>query len=167
MINESSELDNQANRLPMNIFPEIQTPTQSNDQRFWIDWFYHFGKASYVLRIIDYLQAMKRRQSLQVEFITIVHQPQGWIVRIRPSQSWPLESILNIQALMNELGNPTEPNRYIRPVFNALEQGQSLSYVRNHYCISVIDHGLPKPGEVLTFCEQVISEFGYCPESVQ
>ena len=151
---------------PIPISPKESSLCPFEGPKFWIDWYYYFGKAGYVLKIIHSLQSLQQCHGLNIQFMTILHQPQGWIIRIRPNQSWPIQSILDFQALLNEFGFTYKPNQHFRQIFDALEKGESLMDVMSRYCISAINHGQPRTDEILMFREKVIEGLGYCPDAL-
>ncbi len=127
-----------------------------------MDYLYYLGKASLVLRVVHYLRSNK---DFSVQFMSILHQMNGWIVRIKPV-NWPLENQANFQAFLNELGVAYRPCDRVQHVLEQLEAGDSPVEVMNRYHVAVIDHGQPRADEIRVFREQYIDGLGYCPETL-
>lgn len=127
-----------------------------------MDYIYYVGKASLVIRLIHYLQDC---QDSPIQFMTVLHQLNGWIVRIKP-RSWSLEKQINFQAFMNELGVAHVPNRRVNQVLHYLEEGSRPVDVMRRYQVAVIIHGGPDVHEIEIFRKQFIEGLGYCPETL-
>ena len=48
-----------------------------------MEYLYYLANTSLTLRVIDFLRS---HQSLPVQFITVIHQIDGWIVKIKMRQ---------------------------------------------------------------------------------
>ena len=127
-----------------------------------MDYIYYLGKASLVIRLIHYLQDC---QDCPIHFMTVLHQMNGWIVRIKP-RDWPLGKQVDFKSLMNELGVAHNPDRLVNKVLHALEQGEKPVDVMNRYQVAVIVHGVPDVHEIEVFRKQYIEGLGYCPETL-
>jgi hypothetical protein len=128
-----------------------------------MDYLYQISKASLVLRVIDYLQ---RADARPIQFITVLHQLEGWIVRIKPESSWSLKAQADFQAFMQEVGILYSPTERIESVLHALEVGTHPVVVMEHYHILVINHGFPEIHEIEIFCERFVQGLGYRPETL-
>ncbi|MEM9138150.1 MAG: hypothetical protein AAGB01_12515 [Cyanobacteria bacterium P01_F01_bin.42] len=127
-----------------------------------MDYVYYVGKASLVIRLIQHLQNC---WDSPIQFMTVLHQLNGWVVRIKP-RDWPLEKQINFQSFMNELGVSHTPNRRVNQVLHALEQGETPVEVMNRHQVAVIIHGVPSVDEIEVFRKQFIEGLGYCPETL-
>lgn len=127
-----------------------------------MDYIYYLGKASLVLRVVHCLQSGDR---FPIRFMTVLHQLNGWIVRIKP-KDWPLECQANFRAFMEELGVSHRPSDRVQMVLRQLEDGQSPVEVMHRYQVAVIEHGCPNAEEIEVFREQFIEGLGYCPETL-
>jgi hypothetical protein len=128
-----------------------------------VDYLYQFGKASLVLRTVHYLRS---DDAPPIQFITVLHQLEGWIVRIKPESTWPLKTQVDFQSFMGELGIVYRPTERIERVLNELEAGKPPVDIMKRYHIPVIDHGPPQVNEIEVFREQFIQGLGYCPETL-
>ncbi len=127
-----------------------------------MDYLYYLGKASLVLRVVHYLQSS---EGLSIQFMTVLHQMNGWIIRIQPIH-WSLKQQTNFQAFMEEVGVVYRPSDRIQKVLKQLEAGEPLTEVMNRFQVAVIDHGQPSDKEIEVFREQFIEGLGYCPETL-
>jgi hypothetical protein len=127
---------------------------------------YFLSKASFVCRILEHLKFMQATHAWSVEFVTIINQFDGWVIRVRLDASWPPTSRLYLQDFIREMGELYNPTPAIQAVFDALEGGESILEVMNRYHITVVDHGLPKTDEIEVFREYLIDGLGYCPETL-
>lgn len=57
--------------------------------------------------------------------MTVIHQIDGWVVKIKMSHYLSPEKHGDFRAFMNELGIPYEPDIRIRMALWGLETGQS------------------------------------------
>ncbi|MGV2826429.1 hypothetical protein [Myxosarcina sp. GI1(2024)] len=128
-----------------------------------MDYLYFLANASVTLRTIDYLRTIEHKAKAS---ITVIHQIDGWIVKVRFLQ--PLEPLHhgNFRAFMNELGIPYEPEMRLRMVFWSLETGQSPVEVMRRYQVAIVAHGEPDIKEIEAFRQQFTRGLGYCPETL-
>ena len=128
-----------------------------------MDYLYFLANASVTLRTIEHLRNMKHETNAS---LTVIHQINGWIVKIRFAQ--PLEAKLHgdFCAFMSELGIAYEAEMRIRMVFWSLETGQSPVEVMRRYQVAVVAHGTPDTKEIEAFREQFTQGLGYCPETL-
>jgi hypothetical protein len=128
-----------------------------------MDYLYQFGNASLTLRVIEYLQA---HPELPLEFVTVIHQLNGWLVRIKmmcPLHDWQER---DLQAFLNELGIACPDDLALRLALWDLESGQLPAQVMQRYHVAIVAHGRPNLREIKTFREQFIQGLGYCPETL-
>jgi hypothetical protein len=128
-----------------------------------MDYLYYLGNASLVLRIVEYLQ---RHDIQSVQFMTVIHQLDGWVVKVRCTTAWTENELGNFQAFLQELGISYQPSALIRQSQADLEQGCSPVEVMRRYQVAVIAHGQPEGSEIETFRDQFIQGLGYCPQTL-
>ena len=128
-----------------------------------MDFLYFLANASLSLRTIEYLRTMDHAKSAS---ITVIHQIDGWIVKIRYPE--PLNDNLrdDFHAFMSELGIRYEPEMRLQMVFWSLETGQSPVEVMRRYQVAIVSHGIPDTKEIETFKQQFTQGLGYCPETL-
>ncbi|NCJ05056.1 hypothetical protein GS597_00680 [Synechococcales cyanobacterium C] len=128
-----------------------------------MDYLHYLGTASLVLRVIQHLRNFTH---LDIEFVSVIHQLNGWVLRVKPSSRWSQEDIDNFQAFLNELGVPYRADWRLQAVLSELEAGHLPVEVMRRYQVAVIAHGNPDLREVEAFREQFIQGLGYCPETL-
>ena len=128
-----------------------------------MDYLYQLANASLTLRVVEYLHADRL---LPVRFMTVIHQIDGWVVRVKLSR--PLDSYLdqNFRAYLHELGIPYQPGIRVQMALWGLETGQSPLEVMHRYQVAVVSHGKPDREEIEAFREQFVQGLGYCPETL-
>lgn len=129
-----------------------------------MDYLYYLGNASHTLRVFEHLHA--KRTDLPVQFVTAVHQIDGWIIRVKMTQYLTTQEEGDFQAFMSELGVPYKPSIHLKMALWGLEVGQSSIDVMHHYQVAVVSHGSPDRTEIEEFREQFIQGLGYCPETL-
>lgn len=128
-----------------------------------MDYLYFLANASLSLRTIEYLRSMRHTISAS---LTVIHQIDGWVVKIRFPQRLSPELHGNFRAFMSELGIAYEPEMRLKMVFWSLETGQSAVEVMRRYQVAVVAHGTPDTKEIEAFREQFTEGLGYCPETL-
>ena len=128
-----------------------------------MDYLYYLGNASLVLRVVEYLQ---RFDIQPVQFMTVIHQLDGWVVKVRCAPDWTADELANFQAFLQELGIAYQPGPLVRQSQADLEQGCSPVEVMRRYQVAVIAHGQPEGDEIETFRDQFIQGLGYCPQTL-
>lgn len=127
-----------------------------------MDYLYYLGNASLVLRVIEYL---KDPSTEPVEFVTVLHQLDGWVVRV-VCTSWSVSRQDDLRAFLEELGVVYRPNPRLQRVLLDLENGHSPIEVMQRYKVAVIVQGQPDRSEIESFRQQFIQGLGYCPETL-
>jgi hypothetical protein len=127
-----------------------------------VDFIFCLSNASLTLRVVQYLLTCK----LPVRFLTVVHQVDCWVVRIKMTRELTAQQAGDFNAFMMELGIAYQPNISLKMALWALETGQSMVEVMNRYQIAVVSHGLPDRTDIDAFREQFIQGLGYCPETL-
>lgn len=128
-----------------------------------MDYLYSFSNSTLVLRAVKHLRSQAH---LSTQFVTVIHQLNGWILRVHPTTRWTEQDKGDFQAFLMELGVPYSPNVRVRKVLEALSNGQSPITVMERYQVAVIAHGAPDLTEIKAFREQFIKGLGYCPETL-
>lgn len=129
-----------------------------------MDYLYYLGNASLVLRVIQHLKDINADR---LRFISVIHQLDGWVVRVVClSQQWTVHQLCDLKAFMNELGVPYTPNARLQHVLEDLEDGVSPIEAMQRYQVAVIVHGQPDLSEIEAFRQQFIQGLGYCPETL-
>lgn len=128
-----------------------------------MDYLYHLANASLTLRVVEYLHTNRQ---LPVRFMTVIHQIDGWIVRVKMSRYLEPHQHGDFQAYMSELGIPCEPGIRVQMALWGLETGQSPLDVMHRYQVAVVSHGNPDREEIEEFRKQFVRGLGYCPETL-
>ncbi|MCU0538011.1 MAG: hypothetical protein MUD14_29345 [Hydrococcus sp. Prado102] len=128
-----------------------------------MDYLYFLGNASLTLRVIEHLGTMNY---LSVCSMTVIHQINGWVIRVKFKHSLTPYEHGNFRAFMNELGIPYQPEMRIQMVFWSLDTGQSPVEVMRRYQIAIVSHGTPDASDIQAFRQQFTDGLGYCPETL-
>lgn len=128
-----------------------------------MEYLYYLANTSLTLRVIDFLGS---NHTLPVQFITVIHQIDGWIVKIKMRQYLTPQEHGDFRAFMHELGVPYEPDMRILMALWGLETGQSPLSVMRRYQVAVVSHGIPNREDVESFKTQFVRGLGYCPEAL-
>jgi hypothetical protein len=128
-----------------------------------MDYLYYLANASLSLRVVEHLHASRH---LPVRFMTVIHQIDGWIVRIKLDRHLEPHQHGDLRAYMGELGVPYEPGIRVQMALWGLETGQSPVDVMHRYHVAVVSHGCPDREEIEEFRKQFVQGLGYCPETL-
>ncbi len=128
-----------------------------------MEYLYYLANASLTLRVVEHLHAMPW---LPVRFMTVIHQSDGWVIKIKLSRSLDPQEDGDFRAFLNELGIPYEPEIRVRMALWGLETGQSPIEVMRRYQVAVVSHGNPDHREIEEFRKQFVQGLGYCPETL-
>ncbi len=126
-------------------------------------YLYFLANASLTLRVVERLT---QASDLAVEFMTVIHQIDGWIVRVKLQNPVTPERHGDFTAYMTELGIPYEPEIRIQMALWSLETGQSPIEVMRRYQVAVVSHGKPDKSDIEAFRHQFTRGLGYCPETL-
>lgn len=126
-------------------------------------YLYFLSNASLTLRVVERLLCAHQ---LPLDFLTVIHQIDGWIVKVKLHESATAITQQNFQAFLGELGQPYEPGIRLRMALWGLEMGQSAADVMRRYQVAVVSHGKPDRQEIEEFREQFVTGLGYCPETL-
>lgn len=128
-----------------------------------MEYLYYLANASLTLRVVQYLHARPR---IPVSFITVIHQIDGWVVRVK--LDYPINSNEDgdIRAFFNELGIRYEPPMRVQMALWSLEAQQNPVEVMRRYQVAIVSHGSPDKEEIEAFRQQFVRGLGYCPETL-
>ena len=128
-----------------------------------MEYLYYLGNASLTLRIVQYLHS---RPQLPVSFVSIIHQIDGWIVRIKFREPVSDQQNGDFRAFLNELGISYQPAMRVQMALWSLESGQATVDVMRRYQVAIVSHGTPEREEIEAFRQQFVRGLGYCPETL-
>jgi hypothetical protein len=128
-----------------------------------MEYLYYLANASLTLRVVEYLHA---RPQTPVSFVTVIHQIDGWVVRIKLRDPISPQEDGDFRAFLNELGISYEPPMRVQMAFWSLEAGQSPVDVMRRYQVAIVSHGSPEKEEIEAFRQQFVRGLGYCPETL-
>ena len=128
-----------------------------------MEYLYYLGNASLTLRIVQYLHS---RPQLPVSFVSIIHQIDGWIVRIKFREPVSDQQNGDFRAFLNELGISYQPAMRVQMALWSLESGQATVDVMRRYQVAIVSHCSPEREEVEAFRQQFVRGLGYCPETL-
>jgi hypothetical protein len=128
-----------------------------------MDYLYFLANASLTLRVVEYLHSTPW---LPVQFITVIHQIDGWVVKIKMNGPLTPHQHGDFRSLMNELGIPYDPEIRLQMALWSLETGQSPIDVMRRYQVAVVSHGHPDKSDIEAFRQQFTMGLGYCPETL-
>lgn len=128
-----------------------------------MEYLYYLANASLVLRVIERLH---NTTWLPVQFMTVIHQIDGWVVKVKFDGCLDAQRHGDFQAFLAELGIPSEPDIRVRMALWGLENGQSPVDVMRRYQVAVVSHGQPDRNEIEEFRRQFVQGLGYCPETL-
>lgn len=125
-------------------------------------YIYFLANASLILHVIELLNCKDR----SVKSMTVIHRPNGWIVKIQFKHPLTLQDDGDIHALMTELGTIYKTDKILEQVFSNLEKGISPIIVMRQYSVAVVSHGLPNKKHIEEFRKHFTTGLGYYPESL-
>lgn len=127
-----------------------------------MDYLYYLANASLTLRVVEFLHSGQ----LPVRFMTVIHQIDGWIIRVKMDRYLEPHQHSDFQAFMTELGIPCEPGIRVQMALWGLETGQLPVEVMHRYQVAVVSHGTPEREDIEEFRKQFVQGLGYCPETL-
>ncbi len=128
-----------------------------------MEYTYYLANASLTLRVVEHLLGCTR---LPLEFMTVIHQIDGWVIRIKMDDNISVSDSEDFRAYMNELGIAYDPGIRVRMALWGLETGQSPIDVMRRYQVAIVSHGKPDREEIEAFRRQFVMGLGYCPETL-
>ena len=127
------------------------------------EYLQYLANASLTLRIVQHLHA---RKQTPVSFVTVIHQIDGWVVRIKFKEILSSQEDGDFRAFLNELGISYQPPMRVQMAFWSLEAGQTPVDVMRRYQVAIVSHGSPEKEEIEAFRQQFVRGLGYCPETL-
>ncbi len=128
-----------------------------------MEYLYYLANASLTLRIVEYLHG---NSQMPVAFVTVIHQIDGWVVKVKMKSPLNAQQDGDFQAFLHELGISYEPPMRVSMALWSLEAGQSPIDVMRRYQVAVVSHGKPEREEIEAFRQQFVKGLGYCPETL-
>lgn len=128
-----------------------------------MEYLYYLANASLTLRIVQHLH---NRPQTPVSFITVIHQIDGWVVRIKLKEPVSTQEDGDLRAFFNELGIGYEPPMRVQMALWSLEAGQFPVDVMRRYQVAIVSHGSSEKEEIEAFRQQFVRGLGYCPETL-
>jgi len=128
-----------------------------------MEYIYFLANASLTLRVVEYLHGMPK---LPVHFMTVIHQIDGWVVKVKMSRPLNAQEHGDFRAYMIEQGIAYEPEIRLQMALWSLETGQSPIDVMRRYQVAVVSHGNPDRSDIEVFRQQFTRGLGYCPETL-
>ena len=122
-----------------------------------MEYLYYFENANLTLRIFEYLYS---KHQMPAAKITVIHQLDGWLVRVKMSSPLNSQQDEDLRAFLNELGIPEKPSRRLNMVFLSLEAGHSPIDIMRRYQVVVVSHGRLQQQEIETFRRLFVSGLG-------
>lgn len=128
-----------------------------------MEYIYYLANAS----LTQYIAAhLNRKVDLPVAHMTVIHQIDGWVIKIKLNGSISDQQDGDLKAVLNEIGIPYCPHPRINYAFQSLEAGQTPVAVMHQYKIAIVAHGQPDDHEIETFRQEFVRGLGYCPETL-
>lgn len=128
-----------------------------------MEYLYYLPNASLTLRIVEFLHG---KPQMPVAFVTVIHQIDGWVVRIKMNSTLSSQQNGDFRAFLNELGIPYSPPVRVNMALASLSAGQSPIDVMCRYQVPVVSHGSPEREAIEAFQQQLVKGLGYCPETL-
>jgi hypothetical protein len=128
-----------------------------------MEYLYFLANASLTQRIVDFLHSTRQ---LPVYSVTVLHQIDGWVVKVKMREFLNPQMDGDFRAYLNELGIPYEPEVRVKMALWSLDAGQSPVEVMRRYQVAVVSHGRPDREEIEAFRRQFVNGLGYCPETL-
>lgn len=128
-----------------------------------MEYLYYLANASLTLRIVEYLHL---KPLLPVGLVTVIHQIDGWIVKVKMNSSLNSQQAGNLRAFLNEFGFPYEPPMHLKLALKSLSAGISPVDVMRKYQVAIVSHGSPAQEAIERFRQQFMRRLGYCPPTL-
>ncbi len=128
-----------------------------------MEYIYYLANASLTQYIAEHLN---RTVDLPVAHMTVIHQIDGWVIKIKMKSPLSRRQDGDLRAVLNEVGISYHPHPRISYAFQSLESGESPVAVMHQYKIAIVAHGHPDQEEIETFRQEFVRGLGYCPESL-
>ena len=128
-----------------------------------MEYLCYLTNVSLVLRVIEYLQG---KPQLRVNYVTVINQVDGWVVRIRLKYQVSPQEDGNLRSVLSELGNSYSPPLDVRLALWCLAGGHPALDVMHRYQVAIVSHGRPEKEEIEEFRKLCIQGLGYCPHTL-
>lgn len=128
-----------------------------------MEYLYYLANASLTLRVVQFLHA---KPQIPVSFLTVIHQIDGWVIRVKLKRHLSPQEDRDIRAFLSELGISYEPPMRVQMALWSLEAGQCPVDVMRRYQVAIVSHGKPEKEEIEAFRQQFVRGLGYCPETL-
>ena len=128
-----------------------------------MEYLYFLANASLTQRVVEYLH---RNRQVPLHAVTVLHQIDGWVVKVKMRNSLDPQQHGDFKAFLNELGIPYQPEVRVKMALWSLDAGQSPIEVMRRYQVAVVSHGRPDREEIEAFRRQFVNGLGYCPETL-
>jgi hypothetical protein len=128
-----------------------------------MEYVYFLGNASLIFRVINYFEKMT---FLQTASLTVIHQTNGWVIRIKTPIVLSSQQDANIKAFLSEIGSQYHPGVRLDIVFWSLDVGESPVIVMGNYKVAIVSHGKPDFDRVEIFRQEFSRGLGYQPETL-
>lgn len=128
-----------------------------------MEYLYFLANASLTQRIVEFLH---RNRQIPLESVTVLHQIDGWVIKVKMKNSLQPQQHGDFKAFLNELGIPHQPEVRVKMALWSLDAGQSPIEVMRRYQVAVVSHGRPDREEIEAFRKQFVNGLGYCPETL-
>jgi hypothetical protein len=127
------------------------------------EYLFWLANASLTLRVIHYL---RQAQSLPIESLTVIHQINGWVIRLKITGLVSPQTRGDLRAFLSEQGVPYQRDIRLQLAFWSLDLGESPLSVMRRYQLAIVSHGLPDWSDIEIFREEFKRGLGYCPETL-
>ena len=128
-----------------------------------MEYLYYLANASLTLRVVQHLHA---RPEMSPAFVTMIHQIDGWVLRVKFKSPLSQQENGDFRAFLSELGISYQPPMRVQMALWSLEAGQAPVEVMRRYQVAVVSHGKPEREEIEAFRQQFVRGLGYCPETL-
>ncbi|BFM38298.1 hypothetical protein [Synechocystis sp. LKSZ1] len=127
------------------------------------EYLFWLANASLTLRVIHYLCQAK---TFQVESLTVIHQINGWVIRLKVTGLASAQTAGDLWAFLSEHGVPYQRDIRLQLAFWNLDLGESPLMVMRRYQLAIVSHGSPDWNDIEIFREEFKRGLGYCPETL-
>lgn len=127
-----------------------------------MEYVYFLSNTSLILRVINYVETMS---FLKCASLTVIHQINGWVIRIKIPLGLSWAQDLNLKAFLSELGQAYNRHIHLDMVFWNLDMGESPVTVMGNYRVVIVSHGKPNLNRIEIFRQEFTRGLGYQPET--
>ena len=128
-----------------------------------MEYIYFLANASLTLRVLNRLV---NNQEFNHASVTVIHQINGWVIRIKIPKFLPKQQDGNLRAFLSELGVPYKTGVRMDMVFWSLDMGDSPVDVMRNYKVAIVSHGSPDLSDIEDFRQKISQGLGYRPETL-